>query len=182
MKTNRLSAKLNKALNDQMTLEAYSAQVYLALSSWADSQSYAGISSFLFKHAVEEREHMVKLIEYIQERGGNVTIEAIDKPSVKVKSVQECIEAVFKQEVANTTAIYKIVKLAMEEEDWATWNHLQWFVREQREEEKFALQLLDKVKIAGGEKATIDALYTFDSELGHRKQDTILSDDMDVEG
>lgn len=181
MKTNRLSAKLNKALNDQMTKEAFSAQVYLALSAWADEEGYGGISGFLAKHAIEEREHMAKLIEYMQERGGKVTIEAIEKPTVAPKNVQECLEAVFKQEVDNTQAIYKIVKMSMDESDWATWNHLQWFVREQREEEKFALQLLDKIKIAGGVKASADALYNLDRDLSTRSQEAPLSDEIDLE-
>ncbi|MFT4205413.1 MAG: ferritin [Chitinophagaceae bacterium] len=181
MKTCRLSASLQKALNEQMTLEAYSAQVYLMLSSWADSQSYIGISGFLFKHANEERTHMAKLIEYIQERGGKVTIDAIKKPGVEPKSVQECFEMVFKQEVENTTAIYKIIDLAMKEGDWATWNHLQWFVKEQREEEKYALHLLDKIKIAGGKNAVESALYELDKDISKASQDTPVSDDLHLD-
>lgn len=178
MKTCRLSAKMTDALNKQITLEAYSAQVYLMLSSWADELGYAGISGFLFKHSTEERTHMAKLIEYIQERGGKVTIDAIPKPGAEPKSIQECFEMVFKQEVENTTAIYKIIKLSMEENDWATWNHLQWFVTEQREEEKYALQLLDKIKIAGGPKAQDTALFDLDRELSKTPQETKLSDDL----
>lgn len=181
MKTCRLSPALQKALNDQMTLEAYSAQVYLMLSSWADSEGYAGISSFLFHHSTEERSHMAKLIEYIQERGAKVVIDSIKKPGAEPKSVQECFEMVFKQEVENTTSIYKIVKMAMEEGDWATWNHLQWFVKEQREEEKYALNLLDKIKIAGGKKAPDTALYDLDKDLSKTSQETPVADDLHLE-
>ncbi|WP_447639907.1 MULTISPECIES: ferritin [Chitinophagaceae] len=181
MKTCRLSPTIMKALNDQMTMEAYSSQVYLMLSSWADQQGYAGISKFLFKHSTEERSHMAKLIEYIQERGGKVTIDAIKKPGSEPKSVQECFEMVFKQEVDNTTAIYKIVKLALDEEDWATWNHLQWFVGEQREEEKYALNLLDKIKIAGGSNAPDTTLYELDKDLSRTPQETPISDDLHLD-
>lgn len=181
MKTCRLSSSLMKALNDQITMEAYSSQVYLMLSSWADNQGYAGISGFLFRHSQEERSHMAKLIEYIQERGGKVVIDAIKKPGGEPKSVQECFEMVFKQEVENTTAIYKIVKMSMEEEDWATWNHLQWFVGEQREEEKYALSLLDKIKIAGGKNAPDTALYELNKDLSKTPQKTPIADNLDLE-
>lgn len=182
MKTNRLSPILSKALNEQVTTEAYSAQVYLALSSWADSEGYQGVAGFLAKHAVEERIHMTKLIEYIQERGGLVEIDAIPKPKVAPKTMEDCIHAVFTQEVTNTKAIYKIVKLALDEEDWATWNHLQWFVKEQREEEKLSLQLWDKIKIAGGKNATDNALYSFDRDIAQKPQESPVSDDLNLEG
>lgn len=181
MKTCLLSKTIAKALNEQMTLEAYSAQVYLMLSSWADSLGYEGISGFLFKHSVEERAHMAKLIEYIQERGGKVVIDAIGKPGAEPKNIQECFELVFQQEVANTKSIYKIVKMSLEEEDWATWNHLQWFVKEQREEEKYALRLLDKIKIAGGAKAVDSALYDLDRDLSKTPQETPVSDTLHLE-
>lgn len=181
MKTCRLSSEVEKALNAQMTLEAFSAQVYLMLSSWADDQGYAGISSFLFHHSIEERSHMAKLIEYIQERGGKVAIEAIPKPGKEPKNMQECFDMVFKQEVDNTQSIYKIVKLAMDEGDWATFNHLQWFVKEQREEEKYALNLLDKIKIAGGANAPTTALYDLDKDLSNTSQETPVADDLNLE-
>ncbi|MEJ0057031.1 MAG: ferritin-like domain-containing protein [Bacteroidota bacterium] len=66
--------------------------------------------------------------------------------------MNNCFEKVFGHEVDNTTAVYKVVKLSLDEEDWATWNFMQWFVKEQTEEETLALNLLDKIKIAGGEK------------------------------
>ena len=80
MNTNRLSKTICKALNSQMTKEAHAAQIYLAYGSWADANSYQGISNFLFRHANEERNHMMKFLEYILERGGTVSVEAIPAP------------------------------------------------------------------------------------------------------
>ena len=165
MKTDRLSAAMNKALNQQITKEAEAAQIYLAYASWADDQGYAGISNFLFRHAHEERNHMMKILRYILDRGSKVTIEAIPAPGKLPKSIQDCFNKVFEQEVSNTEAIHKIVKLSFEENDWATWNFLQWFVNEQVEEETLALSLLDKIKIAGGEKAADEALLELNAEL-----------------
>ncbi|HAL52184.1 MAG TPA: dolichol kinase, partial [Sphingobacterium sp.] len=67
--------------------------------------------------------------------------------------------------VDNTEAIYNIVNLALAEKDWATWNFAQWFVKEQIEEEKLALELIDKLKIAGGDRASDESLFALDSSL-----------------
>jgi ferritin len=73
-------------------------------------------------------------------------------------SVNNCFEKVFRHEIDNTNSIYKVVKMALDEEDWATWNFL-WFVKEQIEEENLANYLMDKITLAGGENAKGDALY-----------------------
>lgn len=166
IKTDRLSKAMNKALNAQMTKEAEASQIYLAYAAWASDKGYGGIGNFLFRHAHEERNHMMKFIQYILERGSKVDIAPIPGPGPEPTSIQDCFNKVFEQEVDNTEAIYKIVKLSFEQSDWASWNFLQWFVKEQVEEETLSLNLLDKIKIAGGEKAANEALLKIDSELG----------------
>jgi ferritin len=176
MDTNRLSKTLEAALNAQMTKEAHASQIYLSYASWADGNGYEGIANFLFRHAQEERNHMMKILEYILERGGTVKVEAIPAPPADPTSVQQCFEKVFKHEVDNTKAIYKIVKMSFTEEDWATWNFMQWFVKEQTEEETLAMNLLDKIKIAGGAKASGDALYNLDRDLQSTPDDAELAE------
>src|SRR5882757_9954240 len=122
MNTNRLSQTIEAALNDQMTKEANAAQIYLSYGAWADSEGYEGISNFLFRHAHEERNHMMKILEYILKRGGTVKITAIAAPPADPSSVNNCFEKVFQHEVDNTIAVYKIVKMSHDEGDWATWN------------------------------------------------------------
>src|ERR1700712_4185564 len=158
--TNRLSKTIQSALNSQMTKEAHAAQIYLSYGAWADSNGFGGIANFLFRHVQEERNHMMKILEYILKRGGKATVTAIPAPPPDPSSVHDCFEKVFGHEVDNTTAIYAVVKLSLQEEDWATWNFMQWFVKEQTEEETLALNLLDKIKIAGGEKAEKASLYS----------------------
>jgi ferritin len=80
MKTDRLSQSMNQALNAQMTKEAQAAEIYLAYASWADHQGYSGIANFLFRHAQEERNHMMKFLQYILERGSKVKVSAIPAP------------------------------------------------------------------------------------------------------
>lgn len=178
MKTNRLSEKLTTGLNEQMTREAHASQIYLSFAAWADSKGYGGISNFLFRHANEERNHMMKFLEYILKRGAKAKVTAIPAPSSDPTSVNNCFEKVFEQEVENTKSIYKLVKLSHDEGDWATWNFMQWFVKEQTEEENLALNLLDKIKIAGGEKASNDALYSLDKELGGTPDDARMAQDV----
>ncbi len=181
MNTNRLSDTIASALNDQMSKEAHASQIYLSYAAWADSQGFGGIANFLFRHAQEERNHMMKILEYILKRGGKVNITAIPAPPADPASVNNCFEKVFGHEVDNTEAIYKVVKLALDESDWATWNFMQWFVKEQTEEETMAMNLLDKVKIAGGEKMNDDTLYSFDRDLQSTPDDARLAQDVSAD-
>jgi ferritin len=178
MNTNRLSKTIEAALNDQMTKEAEASQIYLSYGAWCDSQGFGGIANFLFRHAQEERNHMMKILEYILKRGGEVKVTAIAAPPQNPVSIHSCFEKVFGHEVDNTTAVYKVVKMSMDEQDWATWNFMQWFVKEQTEEETLALNLLDKVKIAGGEKASESTLYSLDRDLSTTPDDATLAQDV----
>jgi len=165
MKTNRLSKTLASSLNAQMTKEAFASQIYLSYGAWAEGQGYSGIANFLFRHAEEERNHMMKFLEYILKRGGEVKVNAIPAPHENPTSINNCFEKIFENEVDNTKSVYKLVKMSHDEEDWATWNFMQWFVKEQIEEETLAMNLLDKMKIAGGEKISSDTLYLLDKDL-----------------
>jgi ferritin len=181
MNTNRLSSSIASALNTQMTNEAHNAQIYLSYASWASEQGYDGVANFLFRHENEERNHMMKILEYILKRGAKVVVTAIPDPGPDPQSVNDCFEKVFKSEVENTSSIYRIVEMSMAEKDWATWNFMQWFVKEQTEEETLAIDLLDKIKIAGGEKATDSALYAFDRDLETTPDEAVLAQDVTVE-
>ena len=165
MDTNRLSKPIEIALNEQMTKEAYASQIYLSYAAWADSEALSGVANFLFRHAQEERNHMMKILEYILKRGAKVTVTAIPAPPEDPKNIKDCFEKIFKHEVDNTKGVYKLVKMSFDEEDWATWDFMQWFVKEQIEEETLAIELLDKIKIIGGEKIDPNALYNFDRDL-----------------
>ena len=120
---------------------------------------------------------MMKFLEYILERGAKVRVEAIPAPPKSPTNIQNCFEQVFEQEVDNTKGIYKLVKMSFDEEDWATWHFMQWFVKEQTEEETLALNLLDKIKIAGGANASGEALYALDKDLQTKSDDAALAEE-----
>jgi ferritin len=181
MNTNRLSKALATALNAQMTKEAHASQIYLSYGSWAERQGFSGIANFLFRHSQEERNHMIKILEYILKRGAEVVVAAIPEPPKNPESINHCFEKVFEHEVDNTKAIYKLVKMSLAEEDWATWNFMQWFVKEQIEEETMALNLLDKVKIAGSKKDDKNDLYSFDRDLEKTPDEAKSAQDVTVD-
>lgn len=177
MDTKRLSDAMEKALSDQMNLENLQSSNYLSYGIWAADLGYAGISNFLFRHAQEERDHCIKFMQYVLNRGGKPKIDALPEPAKDPSSLTECFNRVFQHEVENTTAIYKLVDLAMEEKDWATWNFLQWFVKEQIEEETLAMNMIDKLKVAGGDRASDESLNDLDREFSKMPDDADLARD-----
>lgn len=181
MNTNRLSTKMCEALNQQMTKEAHASQIYLSFASWAADEGYSGVANFLFRHAQEERNHMMKFLEYILERGAKPVIQAIPAPPPDPKNVYDCFQSSFQSEVDNTTAIYNCVNISLEEKDWITWNFLQWFVKEQNEEETLFLDMLDKIKIAGKDKASDDVLYAINRDLEGTPDEAEIARDKSAE-
>lgn len=181
MNTNRLSKSMCEILNRQMTKEAHAAQIYLSYASWADNEGYQGIANFLFRHSQEERNHMMKFLEYILERGAKPVIEAIPAPPADPVSVNDCFEKAFQHEVDNTTAIYECIDVSFEEKDWITWNFLQWFMKEQNEEETLIMNMLDKLKIAGKEKAANELLYVLDRDLKSEPDEAAIAREKSAE-
>lgn len=165
MEKKRISDKMEKALNKQMTCEANAAQFYLSIGSWAETQGYDGIAEFLYTHNREEREHMMKFLKYINQRGGHTLIEALDKPPADPKNLHALFEMVWNQEAKNSDKINAIVDISIAEKDHATFNFLQWFVKEQIEEEALASELLDKMTVIGEDKGNRGGLYEFDKDI-----------------
>ena len=163
-----LSKKIEKSLNNQLSIEAYSSHVYLAMASWAENQGFPGIADFLYSHSDEEREHMMKLVRYINERGGNAIIPDLKKPEINYSGITELFESLLKHEINVTLAINDVVHDTLQEKDYSTHNFMQWYVAEQLEEEALAHDILDKLKLIGGNAG---GLYMFDRDVAsfHQK-------------
>lgn len=157
-----LSKKIEKALNAQIVLEAESSNYYLAMASWAESEGLNGAAEFLYTHSDEERIHMVKLVRFINERGGKAVIPAVKEPASKFKSLTEIFDIILKHEVLVTSEINQVVDICLSEKDYTTHNFMQWYVSEQLEEEALAKNNVDKLKLIGGDKG---GLYLFDRDL-----------------
>jgi ferritin len=157
-----LNKKVEKALNDQIKIEAESSQAYLAMASWADAAGYPGTAGFLYAHSDEERMHMLKLIGYVNDRGGQAIIPALTQPHKVYKSLHFVFELLHDHEQKVTAEIHKVVDTCLKEKDYTTHNFMQWYVAEQIEEESLARTILDKLKLLGNEKG---AMYLFDRDL-----------------
>lgn len=182
MEKNRLSKKLQEELNIQMTKEALAIKIYLSYAGWASNKGYRSIANFLFRYANMERNHMMKILHYILERGGEVEVKAIRSSSEKPTDIQNCFEQILEHEIDNTRSVYKLVRMSLNEEDWATWLFMQWLVKEQTEEETLAFNLLDKIKMAGEANASWEALFELDKDLQTKSDDAILAERKDVIG
>ncbi|MBN2612682.1 MAG: ferritin [Bacteroidales bacterium] len=155
-----LNNKIEKILNEQVEKEGYSSSLYLAMASWAEVNGYAGIAAWLYKQSDEERQHMLKLIGYINERGGHAIVPAFKEPPAIQKSVLNMFEEVLRHEQYISQSINEIVALCLEEKDFTTHNWIQWFVTEQIEEEAQSQKILDKLSMLNE-----SSLYVFDRDI-----------------
>jgi ferritin len=157
-----VSKKVENALNEQVAKEAMSSQIYLAMASWAEVQGLEGVAAFLYRHSDEERMHSLKLMRYINERGGHAVVPSLAKPPKDMKGIMDVFKSILQQEVEVTGEINAIVDLCLKEKDYTTHNFMQWYVSEQIEEERLARTMLDKLNLIGGDKG---GLYLFDRDL-----------------
>ena len=157
-----LSKKIEAVLNKQVTIEAESSQVYLAMASWAENLGFEGVSQFMYAHSDEEREHMLKLIKFINERGGHAKVSQLSAPPTEFGSFKDMFQTLFDHEVMVSQSINDLVDVSLQEKDYATHNFLQWYVSEQIEEEALARNILDKINLIGDDKS---GFYLFDNDI-----------------
>jgi len=157
--------KILKALNKQVNEELYSSYSYLAMSAHFKSESLDGFAHWFRLQSQEEYGHAMKILDYINNRNGKVSLMKIDPPKAEWKAPIDVFKETFDQEVSVSKSINSIVDLSLTEKDYATNNFMQWFVSEQVEEESTASKLLDKMKLIGDNK---NGLLLLDRELGMR--------------
>ena len=157
-----LSKIIEDALNKQITVEAASSQVYLAMASWAETLGFEGVATFMYAHSDEEREHMLKLVKFINERGGHAKVSHLNAPPAEFGSFKEMFQNLFEHEVKVSKSINDLVDITLKQKDYATHNFLQWYVSEQIEEEATARTILDKINLIGDDKS---GFYLFDKDV-----------------
>ena len=163
-----LSKPIPDALNNQIKLEAASSQAYLSMAVWTEIQpGLDGVSEFFFQQSDEERVHMLKLIRFVNERGGFAAVPALEQPMVTFPSLKKLFDEYLKHELQVSASINELVDLALKAKDYATHNFLQWYVSEQIEEEKTARVLNDKLEMIGEDKS---GLYLFDRDIMNVRQ------------
>jgi ferritin len=160
-----LSEKMQEAINIQINKEIYSAYLYLSMAAYCDSINLKGFASWMTVQVQEELSHAQKLFNYLPERGGKVILQPIDGPETEWESPLALFKHVYEHEQFVTSLINGLVKLAREEEDYATESFLKWFIDEQVEEEASASEVVEKIKLAGDRGGGI---FMLDKELGAR--------------
>lgn len=163
-----LPKSIQEGLNNQIKLEAASSQAYLAMAVWSEIQpGLDGVADFFYAQSDEERVHMLKLVRFVNERGGFAEIPALEQPMVTFPSLKKMFEEFLKHELQVSASINDLVDLALKERDYATHNFLQWYVSEQIEEEKTARVLNDKLEMIGEDRS---GLYLFDRDVNNVRQ------------
>ena len=156
---------MEKSLNEQVNAEFYSAYLYLSMAAYFKEENLDGFANWMTVQAQEERDHAMKLFDYIIRRGAKVTLTSIDEPQTEWDSPLAAFEHVLKHERYVTSLINNLVDLSIEQKDHATNNFLQWYVNEQVEEEENAMDNLGKLKLADGNP---QVLYSLNEELATR--------------
>lgn len=157
-----ITKKVEKALNEHLTLEMNAQYSYLAVASWCEREGYEGSAKFFYKQSAEESTHFMKFFTYINEVGGHALVPALKIPKYEFKSIQEAVEMALSHEQKVTKAIYEVTTLTKKEGDHATEVFLTFFIDEQKEEEVQFKRILDKIKLIGGGP---QALYYIDKEF-----------------
>ncbi len=157
-----LHKEIEEALNQQVASESDSSNLYLAMASWAETNGYEGSANFLYQHSDEERMHMLKLVKYINERGGHAKITSLSEPKSHFDSLTDVFEALLNHELKVSEQINELVHICLQRRDYTTHNFLQWYVAEQIEEEALARSVMDKLKLIGNDKG---GLYLFDRDV-----------------
>ncbi len=160
-----ISQKVQDAFNGQINAELYSAYLYLSMAAQFESMNLPGFGSWMTVQAREEVSHAMKLFAHVNERGGRVTLKAIETPPGEWPSPLAAFEDAYRHEQKVTALIHALVKLAAEADDDAAGIFLQWFVSEQVEEEASADEVVQKLKMI---KDSPQGLLMLDRELARR--------------
>lgn len=162
-----ISKAMQDAINEQIKNELYSAYLYLSMSAYFESLTLPGSAKWMRAQFAEEQEHALKMFDFVNDRGGRVTLKAIDQPTFEWKSPLAAWENVLEHERKVTALINQLYAQAVAEKDYATQTFLAWFVTEQVEEEKNATLMVERIKQAGDHSS---ALLLFDGHLTKRDE------------
>ncbi len=158
-----ISEAMNNKLNEQVAVEFSAAHAYLAMACALDQRGFKILAQWFQDQHAEENRHAMKIIRYVQEVGGTVTLASVSKPEADYEGVEAIVQAALQSEVRVTRLIHDLVALAEEENDYATRSFLNWFVDEQVEEVSSMTDLLNLVRLAG------DNMLQVESRVRHQR-------------
>lgn len=161
----KLSPDLTRLLNHQINNEMSASLSYLAMAAWFEQTPYVGFAKWMFIQSQEETVHALKFYQYLVDRDAKVELQPIAKPRHEFESPQDVFAHSLKQEEEVTAQINDLYEVAEKVRDHASKNLLLWFLNEQMEEEKSVRDMLDRLKLAGDDPAS---LLVLDRESGER--------------
>ena len=162
----KLDTRLAQLLNDQVANELSSSYIYLAMAAWFERTPYTGFATWMFTQSREENAHAMKFMRYLIDRGAEVVLRPIPQPPQSFQSPLEVFEQSLVQEERVTRQINELYEVAEQVKDHASKNLLLWFLNEQMEEEKTVGEMLERLKLAGSDPASLLGL---DREAAARK-------------
>lgn len=162
----RISDSIYAALNEQLKREFNASNIYLQMYSWCDVNGYVGASSFFKKHALEERDHMMKLYSYLLDKNKLAITPALEMPTSEYIDLYDIVESAKEHEFSVTDSYQKLAELCIAEGDHMTYDLVQWYLHEQLEEEAIFLTLCDRYNILAKGGMTGLAWIEFDEMLG----------------
>ncbi|HEY1406561.1 MAG TPA: ferritin [Spirochaetota bacterium] len=157
---------IESILAEQINAELSSAYLYLAMANYFHGANLPGFAHWMEKQSAEELSHAMKFYRYVIERNGSVLLTEIAQPTLKWESPLHAFENAYAHEQKITEMIGKILEQSIAEKDHATSVELQWFIREQVEEESIASAILEKIKMIG---TSTQGLVIIDKELSMRQ-------------
>ncbi len=160
-----LDKHVAELLNEQVNKEFYSAYLYLAFADFYEEKGLEGFANWYEVQAQEERDHAMLFRQYLHNNDQKVTLEAIDRPEAELSTLMDPLQAGLQHEEYVTSLIHQLYAAAQEAHDFRTMQFLDWFVKEQGEEEKNAHDLITKMELFGSDPK---GLYMVDSELKAR--------------
>ncbi len=160
-----ITIKLQQAVNDQITAELWSSNLYLQMSYYLKHLGWEGFAHWMKCHSDEEREHATRMADYLTDRGGQLKLKVVNLVPEGWGSVLEVFEHSLSQEKMVSKMIDKIVAMTIEEKDYATENFFRTFVDEQVEEEALFEGIVDRLRMGGD-----SALTLMDVQLGKRRE------------
>ena len=160
-----MNEKLEKAFNDQINKELYSEYLYMSMYAYFDRQNLQGFKNWMNVQMQEEHAHAMGMFNYLHERGGKVKLQQIEQPETDWNSPVELFEHVLKHEQYVTSLINSLMDVADEVKDRAAVSFLDWYLKEQVEEEANVSKVLKTLKMVCEDK---NSLYMFDKELAAR--------------
>ena len=160
------SSTMEQSLNEQIAKEFYAFYLYLAMSAWFAERNFDGFAKWMRLQADEERNHAMRIYDYVLDRGGKVALGPVEEPSKKWKSPLEVFETAKKHEQLVSGSINQLYTQALAERDYPSQVMLQWFISEQVEEEKTSTAIVERLRLVGDNDPS--GLLILDGQLGQR--------------